>query len=189
MKRAILLCAALSLSVAVHAEDEEPGPGETREVEVIRGPRGHGGGGPAGEMGGDEDLERGPMGERGGARGMRRMMMPKEHMRGGGFGREMDPAMKERMEKLRAAEESLREVKIKLRSAKDSEKAALKKEARAALGEVFDAKLAVEQAMVDKMAEHLAEKKAKLAKRKAAREKLIDEKLDQLSGDSPSWDD
>ena len=184
MKPLLILSALLCLAVVpVRADDhdDDDGPGEAREVEVIRGPRGGGGGdGPGRRMRDDDDD-----GPRGGGMGGK-------HGRGGhkgGFGREMDPAMKERMEKMRAAQDKVRELTQKLRKAKDSEKAALKKDARVALGELFDARLAMEQSMVDKMSEHLAEKKEKLAKKKAAKDKLVDEKLDKLTGDAPSWDD
>lgn len=122
-------------------------------------------------------------------RGMGRMMMPMGRRGGRQGGHEMDPAMKEKRETLRAAEEKVRGLAKSLRKAKEPEKAALKTQARAALGELFDARLAMEQAMTDKMAEHLAEKKAKLAKKKAAKERLINERLEKLSGDAPDWDD
>lgn len=188
-----MLLAAGGVALAQEHDDDD-GPGERREVEVIKmkGPGGGPGGGPGrrgrpemdDEEGGDDEGGRPMHG------GMRRMMMMKEHhgMGGGHGGKDMDPAMKEKMEKMHAAQEKLREIKGKMRE-KGADKAALKKEAKAAVGELFDAKLAMEQAMVDKMSEHLAEKKAKLAKRKEAREKLVQEKVDQLSGDAPGWDD
>lgn len=174
-----LLCLALPVRADEHDHDDGP---EEREVEV-RVRKGGPGGGPGMDM--DDD---GPMGRRGG--GMRRMFMSKEHHGvGRGMKGEPDPAMKEKHEKLRAAQEKVRGLKKKLRDAKESEKAALKKDVKAAVGELFDAKLAMEQAMVDKMAEHLKEKKDRLAKRKEAREKLVQEKADELTGDAPSWDD
>lgn len=196
MKRLLLLSVLLAaggVALAQDHDDDDDGPGERREVEVIKmkGP----GGGPGGDgpgRRGRPDMEDDDEGGEGGGRrpmkgGMRRMMMMKEH--GGGMGgRDMDPAMKEKFEKMHAAQEKLRALKGKFRE-KGADKAALKKEAKAAVGELFDAKLAMEQAMVDKMAEHLAEKKAKLAKRKDARDKLVNEKVEQLSGDAPGWDD
>lgn len=187
MKRFLLPLALLCLALPVRADDHDD---EDKHVVVEE--RGDGGHGPRerryrvkGAEGGGGDMDDGgPMGRRGG--GMRGMFMSKEHH---GGKREMDPAMKAKREKLQAASEKVRELKRKLRDAKDSEKAALKKDAKAAVGELFDAKLAMEQAMIDKMAENLSEKKAKLAKRKEAREKLVQEKTDQLTGDAPSWDD
>lgn len=172
-----LLCLALPVR-ADHHDGDDDGP-EEREVEVRVRKGGGGGGGP----GMDDD---GPMGRHGS--GMRRMFMSKEHHGMGGKG-EPDPAMKARHEKLRGAQEKLRELKRKLHDAKESEKAALKKDVKSAVGELFDAKLAMEEAMVDKMAEHLKQKKDKLAKRKEARDKLVQERADQLTGDAPSWDD
>jgi hypothetical protein len=193
MKRILLLSALLTLgSAAAWAQDkDDDGPGEKREVEVIKAGPGHG----HAHQDMDDDDEDGP-GERGGGPkggpggGMRRMMIMKEHMGGGGvMGFEPDPAMKEKHEKVRAAERKLHELRRKLHDAKGAEKDALKKDAKAAVGELFDAKLAMEQGMLDKMSEHLAEKKAKLAKRKEAREKLVQEKTDQLTGDAAGWDD
>jgi len=65
-----------------------------------------------------------------------------------------------------------------------------KAEAKKAVAELFDAKLALDTAMVSKMEKHLAEAKEKLAKRKAARERLIDEKAARVVGDGDdAWDD
>ncbi len=179
-----LLCAFAALPV--RADDHEDEDEDEVRVEVIKG---RSGGGPGKWVQKDEDDDgegRGGRGPRGGPMGgMKRMMITKERM----SGREIDPAMKERHEKMRAAKIKVHEVAQKLRKAKDAEKPALKKEAKAAVGELFDARQAMEQSMLDKMSEHLAEKKAKLEKRKAAREKLVDEKVEQLSGDAPSWDD
>lgn len=175
MKPLLLLAAALCLSaVPVRADDhdEEDGTQAEQEVETIRG-------GPRG----DDDAPRGRMGG-----GMGRMT-PRGRMGKRGGEPEPDPAMKEKFEAMQAAQDKVRELTKKLRKAKDSEKAALKKDAKAALERLFDARLAMEQSMVDKMSEHLAEKKEKLAKKKAAKDKLIEERLDKLTGDAPSWDD
>lgn len=187
LRKTIMLSLLCSLAaMPVRADEHEDEDEDEVRVEVIKA---RSGGGP--EKGvrrerDDDDEERGGRGPHGGPMGgMKRMMISKERM----SGREMDPAMKESHEKVRAAKIKLHDLGQKLRKAKDAEKPALKKEAKAAVGELFDARQSMEQAMVEKMTEHLAEKKAKLEKRKAAREKLIDEKVDQMAGDAPSWDD
>lgn len=114
-------------------------------------------------------------------------MLPKDRL--GHPEREQDQAMKERFLKVREAEEKVREVKRKFVGAKDSEKAGLKAEAKAALGELFDARLAMDQAALERMDKKVAERRAKLAKKKAAREKLIEQRAERLAGDAPDWDD
>ena len=113
-----------------------------------------------------------------------------EHRGGTGdkMGRpEPDPAMREKFEKMRELEHKLRETKQKLRKGSDLEKAAAKTEMRKILGEILDAKLAVEEGMLAKMEKHAAELKEKIAKKKSNREKMIDEKLAHLVGDN-DWD-
>ena len=181
MKRSLLLLALLCLAFPVRADDHDDDGPEDQEVEVrVK----KGGGGPGRGGRGREKDDDGPMGRRGG--GMRRIFMSNEHH---AQGVPDDPALKEAREKLKTANEKVRALRPKLRDAKESEKAALRKEAKAAVGELFDAKLAMEQAMLDRMSKHLSQKKDKLAKRKEAREKLVQEKTDQLTGDAPSWDD
>ncbi len=185
----LFLLAALCLAVSpVHADDhddDEDGPYERPGIaEEGSGPK------DSHFRRRDDDDERGRRGSRGeGGGGRMGREKGGEGRRGGFGGGHIDSAMKEKFEKTRAAHEKVRELTKKLRQAKESEKPALKKEARAALSELFDARLAMEQSMVDKMSEHLAEKKEKLAKKKAAKDKLVDEKLDKLAGDAPSWDD
>lgn len=179
-----LLLAVAALPVRAQGQDDEDDGFEEREVEVRvkkGGPRGGPGrGGPQGP--GDED---GPF-ARGRGRAMKRIFMPAEHH---AHGMPDDPALKEAREKYKAAQEKLSALRPKIRDAKDADKPALRKDAKAAVGELFDAKLAMESAMLERMGKHLAQKKEKLAKRKEAREKLVQEKTDQLMGDAPSWDD
>lgn len=184
MKTPLLLLSLLCLAFPVRADDHDDEDVEEREVEVRvkrSGPRGgHGQGGP--QSVGDES---GPFG-RGRGRAMKRIFMSPEH---NAHGVPDDPALKEAREKLRAAQEKLSALRPKIRDAKDADKPALRKDAKAAVGELFDAKLAMESAMLERMGKHLAQKKEKLAKRKEAREKLVQEKTDQILGDAPSWDD
>lgn len=185
MKRTLLLLSLLCLAFPVRAQghDEDDDGPEEREVEV-RVKKGGPGGGPmrGGPQGGDED---GPFGRNRG-RAMRRIFMSNEH---NAHGVSDDPALKEAREKHKAAQEKIHALRPKIRDAKEADKPALRKDAKAAVGELFDAKLAMEGAMLERMSKHLAQKKDKLAKRKEAREKLVQERADQLMGDAPSWDD
>lgn len=192
MKRSLLTVLLCALAGPASSQDQvlvddQPAE-EVRQVEVIK-IAGHKK--PAAELDEDDEMHevehirgKGLPHDRGGPmRGMRRMMITKERHH------EADPAMKERFLKVREAEEKVRAMKRKLVGAKDAEKAGLKAEAKAALGELFDARLAMDQAALERMEEKIAERRAKLAKKKAAREKLIDEKAEEISGDDPGWDD
>lgn len=107
--------------------------------------------------------------------------------RGGRGGPHDDPAMKEKFEKMRELDRKVRELSKGLRQGSDSEKAAAKIELRKALGELYDAKLAMETAMLEKLEKHAAELKAKIAKKKSSREKAIDSRLARMSGDGDEW--
>lgn len=136
---------------------------------------------------GDEDDESGSRGE-----GLREG--PHEgHGRRGEAGptggpREHDPAMREKFEKMRGSEHKLRETVRKLREGSDAEKAAAKTEAKRLLGEILDARLAMEEDMLAKMEKRAAELKEKIAKKKTGREKMIESKLSRLSGEGDDWD-
>ncbi len=106
----------------------------------------------------------------------------------GRFGREgrgrppLDPEMKEKHEAYREAQEKVREL---ARGGKSADKAAVRK----AVAELFDAKLAVDSAMLSQMEKRAAQMREKLAKRKASRERLIDEKAARVLGESDDdWD-
>lgn len=161
--------------------DDQPAE-EVRQVEVIK-LAGHSRKKPMAEL--DEHEEHGP-GHGKPMHHMKRMMLPRGRHGPGG---EPDPALKEHVLKVQAAEDKVRQVKIKLAKAKEAEKPALKAEAKAALGELFDARLALDEAGVARMEKKLAERKAKLERKKAAREKLVEERVERLAGDAPGWDD
>ena len=149
--------------------------------------------------GGDDDCEDCDMSEGGGhehggrGRGERgggdRERGGGDRERGGGPGGRMggpgqDPEMREKREKLHGLESKLRELHQKISQSSDSDKAAMKAEARKLLGEMFDAKLAMETAMVAKMEKRTAEMKEKLAKKKSNKEKMIDGRLARMMGES-----
>jgi hypothetical protein len=122
-----------------------------------------------GDRDGGGERERGPRERRDGPRGMH------------------DPEMKEKFEKVRDLEEKTREISKAVREGSDAEKAAAKAELRKTLGELFDAKLAMEAAMLEKMEKHVAELKAKIAKKKGSREKAIDSRLSRMTGEGDDW--
>lgn len=156
--------------------NEGDGDGEETTVEVRKHVR-H-----ADRDGGDErDDER-----EGGRRERPEGMGGREGRGGGPHG--MDPEMKEKFSKMRELERKLHDLAKGLRSGTDAEKAAAKTEARKVLGDLFDAKLALETAMLEKMEKHAAELKAKIAKKKGSREKAIDSRLARMSGEGDDWD-
>ena len=107
--------------------------------------------------------------------------------RGGPGGPHDDPEMKAKFEKMRELEQKVRELAKGLRQGSDPEKAAAKVEVRKTLGDLYDAKLAMETAMLEKMEKHSAELRAKIAKKKGSREKAIDSRLARMSGDGDEW--
>lgn len=130
----------------------------------------------------EDDGERG---ERGGGR--RERMGGREGQGGGRMGMGPDPAMREKLDKVRDLEEKVRGLAKGLTQGSEAEKAAAKTEARKALGELYDAKLALEVAMLEKMEKHAAELKAKIAKKKGGREKAIDSRLSRMTGEGDDW--
>lgn len=105
------------------------------------------------------------------------------------MGREADPELREKHEKYREAMKKVRQVGSRVADSKDADKGAGKAEARKAVAELFDAKLALDSAMIAKMEKHVAQAREKLAKRKSNRERLIDEKTARVVGDADDdWD-
>lgn len=100
----------------------------------------------------------------------------------------IDPEMKEKIEKMRELEHKAREISKSLRQGSDAEKAAAKNELRKTIGELFDAKLSMETAMLEKMEKRAAELKAKIAKKKSSREKAIESRLARMSGEGDGWE-
>jgi len=107
--------------------------------------------------------------------------------RGGRVGMGSDPAMKEKLDKVRELEKKVHGLAKELSQGSEAEKAAAKTEARKALGELYDAKLALETAMLEKMEKHAAELKARIAKKKTGREKAIDSRLSRMTGEGDDW--
>lgn len=99
-----------------------------------------------------------------------------------------DMAMHEKWMKVREAERKVRDAAEKMRAAEGAEKAAAKSEVRKLLGELLDAKLAAEEALLKKTEKQAAELKAKIAKKKAERGQMINARLERLSGEADDWE-
>lgn len=172
---AAAFAAATALPLVARADHDDGDDDETVEIRkrVRHDDRDEGG----------ERGERGEWGERGG----RREGMGGREGHGGPMGMGGDPEMKEKFVKVRELERKLHGLARGLSQGSDAEKAAAKTEARKALGELFDAKLALESAMLEKMEKHAAELKAKIAKKKSSREKAIESRLSRMTGEGDDW--
>ena len=145
-------------------------------------------GGDEREGGGDRGGDRG--GERGGERGSERGG-DRRGPRGSGPGwmkDGMDAELRAKFDKVRALEGKIRDLGGKLSKAPETEKAAGKAEARKIVGELFDAKLDLDLAILTKTEKHVAEMKDKLAKRKENRERVIESRVARLTGEGDDWD-
>ena len=131
----------------------------------------------------------GDRGDREGGRRERREGMGGREGRDGQRGKhELDPETEEKLGKMRDLENKARELAMALRKGTDPEKAAIKTELRKTIGELFDAKLALETAMLANMEKHVAALKAKIAKKKSSREKAIETRFVRMSGEGDEWD-
>lgn len=171
----LALAAALAavwaaLPPAVRAEDNDR---EEETIEIRRHER-------------HDDREGG--GHEGGMRERREGMGGREGREGPRGPHGGDPEMREKIEKLRDLDHKLREISKNLRQGSEEDKAAAKAEARRVLGELFDAKLALETAMLAKIEKRAAELKAKIAKKKSSREKAIESRLARMTGEGDDWD-
>ena len=99
----------------------------------------------------------------------------------------MDPEFKEKLAAIRAAEEKVHAVAQKLRAGSEVERSSARTEARKLLGELFDAKLELQEFELSRLEERAAELKAKIARKKLSREKAVDERLAKMGGDD-DWD-
>lgn len=168
---AVLAAVSAAFAPGVRAEDDDEGFGGERveeRVEVrkraIRDDHDRRGGG-EGEPG------RRPGREDGEGRGMR----------------ERDPEMLEKHDALRELEKKSREQAARAREGSDADKAAAKTELRKTLGELYDAKLAMDAAVLAKLEKHAAEMKARIAKKKSSRDKAIESRLSRMTGEGDDW--
>lgn len=172
MKLSRLALAAATAAVwalsplAAWAQDNRPAEKRTIEIRTRVGQDG-------GEGEGDREEHRdGPRGGR----------------RDGGRGENQDPEMQEKLEKMRVLEEKAQAEALSLREGTDAEKAAAKAALRKTIGELFDAKLSLETAMLARMEKHVAELKARIGRKKSSREKAIETRFLRMSGEGDEWD-
>jgi hypothetical protein len=102
--------------------------------------------------------------------------------------RDADPEIRAKIEKMREIEHKAVSIAKSLRQGSDAEKAAAKSELRKVVGELFDQKIALESVMLEKLEKHVAELKAKIAKKKASREKAISSRVARMTGEDDEWE-
>lgn len=104
-------------------------------------------------------------------------------MRGG-----PSPELRARFDKIRELEEKLRDLGRKLAVGSDADKTAGKAEVRKVVGELFDTKMALDASMIELAEKNLVDMKAKLAKRKANRDRAIESRVARVAGEADDWD-
>jgi hypothetical protein len=99
------------------------------------------------------------------------------------------PAVAEKMQKVEELDGKLWPLIQKVRDAAAKDKPALKAELRKAIAALFDAHLALAEEAQKSHEKQAAEMKARIARRRAQREALIDKKLSETIGeDDDDWD-
>lgn len=107
--------------------------------------------------------------------------------------REMRPMLKhpearEMLARNMKSELMVRKLAHVYRQGEGKDKEAAKKELRAALAEQFDAKLAAHETRIQHMSKEIERLKEKIQKRKGLKDKLVEKRLNELTGDEESWD-
>ena len=80
-----------------------------------------------------------------------------------------------------------KELGLKYDKAADADKAAIKTDLRAKLAELFDLRLKGQELRISRMDKELARLKKNLESRKANKDKIVDERLEQLTGEGYGW--
>jgi hypothetical protein len=88
-----------------------------------------------------------------------------------------------KMKRAEQAERRAVELGAKLRDAAPGDQAAVKAELRKAVGEAFDARMAVAEAEAAAIEQRATSLRARLEKKKAMREAIVDRHVDEISGD------
>ena len=80
-----------------------------------------------------------------------------------------------------------KELSVKFDKASDSDKKSVKEALRAVLSELFDLKSKNQELRVKRMEADLGRLKKKLEERKANKSKIVEQRLDQLTGEGYGW--
>ncbi|MBI5245236.1 MAG: hypothetical protein HY922_16360 [Elusimicrobia bacterium] len=99
-----------------------------------------------------------------------------------------DPEAREMMKRNMKAEFAVRRLAQGIKKAQGAEKDALKKDLEKALAEEFDAKLAGHELKLKKMQEEISNLKARIEKRKGLKDKIVQKRLGEMTGEVETWD-
>ena len=94
-----------------------------------------------------------------------------------------DNADRERWVKQSKAHKDIRDLSAQFNKAADAEKPALKEKLKKSVGELFDADLADKTRQVEAMEAHAAKLKDKIAKRREAKERVVNQRVEQITGE------
>lgn len=100
---------------------------------------------------------------------------------------EQDASLEKDAVRMMALEYETRELALSYEKAKDSEKAKIKAELKKGLSELFDLRLKGQELRVKRMEKDLAKLKGQLEKRKASKAKLVDSRVEQMTGEAETW--
>lgn len=84
-------------------------------------------------------------------------------------------------------ETEVRELELKYRKAPKEEKEASKAELKASLEKLFDLRIEEQQSRLKKMEENIAEQKEKLNAKKASKDRIVESRLEEISGEKFRW--
>jgi len=100
---------------------------------------------------------------------------------------EEDAAVEKDAVRMIALEFEVKEQARKLDKASDAEKTAIKESLKGTLSEIFDLKSKAQELRVKRMDTSLVKLKAKLAARKANKTKIVEQRVEELTGEGYGW--
>lgn len=100
---------------------------------------------------------------------------------------EQDESMQKDAVRVLALEFDSKELSLKYDKAVDADKKAIKESLRADLSELFDLRTKGQELRVKRMEKEMAKLKKNLESRKASKAKIVDQRLDQMTGEGSGW--
>lgn len=100
---------------------------------------------------------------------------------------EQDEAMEKDAVRALALEFESKELSLKYNKASDSDKKSIRERLKVVLGELFDLKSKGQEARARHMEEEIGRLKKNLEKRKANKAKIVEQRLEQLTGEGYGW--
>jgi hypothetical protein len=84
-------------------------------------------------------------------------------------------------------ETEVRELVEKYRAADPEKKAEVKSELKAGLEKLFDLRIEEQRSRIQRMEEAIADQKKKLDERKGAKDRIVESRLDEMTGEGFRW--